>query len=134
MIFVLWMTGVEPTGTLNGLPFVNILNETNQLSGNMKLNLKNARCILDTLVAWSSRSGSSTVVARNLGSSLEGKQTTTKQLLVSWVLRLDPLGDGMLTVLAVEETGFVEAQHSKDGRCTQLERSRSKSFQDKNHG
>jgi hypothetical protein len=30
--FVLWTTGVGPTGNLYGLPFVNTLDETNHLS------------------------------------------------------------------------------------------------------
>jgi hypothetical protein len=89
---------------------------------------------LDTLVAWSSRSGSGTVVTGDFGSAVEGKQATAKQLLVSWVLGLDPLCDGVLAVLAVEETGFIKAQHGKDGRCAQLERSRSKGFREENHG
>lgn len=65
---------------------------------------------------------------RHFGGAVEGDQATAKQLLISWMLRLDPLCDGMLTILAVEKTGFGEAQHGKDGRCTQLERSRSKGF------
>ena len=89
----------------------------------------NVHSIFDTLVAWPSRSGHGTVVIRHSGSAVEGEQATAKQLLVSRVLRFDPLCDGMLAVLAVEETGFIEAQYGKDGRCTQLERSRSKGFQ-----
>jgi len=70
----------------------------------------------------------------DFGSTLEGKQATAKQLLVSWVLGLDPLCDGMLTIPAVEETGFIKAQHGKDRRCTELKRSRSEGFREENSG
>jgi len=48
-------------------------------------------------------------VTGDFGSTVEGKQATAKQLLISWVLGLDPLRDGMLAILAVEETGFINA-------------------------
>jgi len=65
MIFVLWTIGVEPTGTLYGLALVNTLNGGTELRKN-----KNIRGILHTLVAWSSCSGSGTVVTRDFGSSV----------------------------------------------------------------
>jgi hypothetical protein len=114
---------------------VKTLNETNHLSTEERgYKEANIRDIPDALIARSSCSGSGTVVTRDIGSALEGEQATAKQLLVGWVLRLDPLCDGVLTIPAVEETGFVEAQHGKDGRCAELERSRSQGFQDEHHG
>ena len=86
MILVLWTTGVDPTGTLYGLPLVNTLNETNHFHLSVerihqkmeKEKKKNAPRVLDTLVAWSSGSGSDTVVTGDFGSAAEGKQTTAK--------------------------------------------------------
>jgi hypothetical protein len=73
-------------------------------------------------------------VTGDFGSAVKGKQAVAEQPLVSWLLDLDPLCDGMLAVLAVEETGFIKAQHGKDGGCTQLERSRSEGFREENRG
>lgn len=70
----------------------------------------------------------------DFGSTVEGKQAAANQLLIGWVLGLDPLRDGMLAILAVEEAGFIKAQHGKDGCCTELERSRSEGFREENRG
>jgi len=47
------------------------------------------------------------------------------------MLILDPLCDGMLATLAVEETCFMEAQHGKDDRCTQLESREVRAFKER---
>jgi hypothetical protein len=85
MIFILWATGVEPTGTLYGLPFVKTLNETNHLSIEERgYKEANIRDIPDALIARSSCSGSGTVVTGDFGRALEGEQATAEQLLVGW--------------------------------------------------
>jgi hypothetical protein len=52
-------------------------------------------------------------VTGDFGSAVKGKQAIAEQLLVSWLLGLDPPCDGVLAVLAVEETGFIKPAQQK---------------------